>query len=134
MANIVNTRLLLNGPSIAIISVYMKSDGASGDLVDYTLIDPVVTLGLKAGDRLALAYITYNFAGFDSCIEFGSGLINPTFKWVVSEGTNYPIDFEPFGRLHDDSGLDGTCKLQITTTGFTSSADQGSMLIKVHKP
>src|SRR3990167_11447568 len=113
MANIVNTRLLLNGPSIAIISVYMKSDGATGDLVDYTLIDPVETLGLKSGQRLALAYMTYNFAGFDACIEFGSGLVNPTFKWVVSEGTNYPIDFEPFGRLHDDSGLDGTCQLQI---------------------
>ena len=134
MANIVSIRTLLNGPTQAIISVYMKSDGVSGDLVNYTLIDPVETLGLRVKARLSLAYIAYNFAGFDACIEFGSGLVDPTFKWVISEGTNFPIDFEPFGRLHDDSGLDGTCQLQITTTGFTSSVDQGSMLIKVRKP
>jgi len=134
MANVFNRKFLLNGPSTVIVSVYMKSDGATGELENQTLIDPVEDLGLKRTQRMSLEYIAYNFAGFDACIEFASGLVDPTFKWVISEGTNYPIDFGPFGRLLDDSGLDGTGKLQITTTGFTSIVDQGSMLIKVRKP
>src|SRR3972149_10000682 len=130
--NTVNIKTLLNGPRMAIVSVYLKSDGASGELDSYTLIDPAL-LGMKPKERLSLDYIAYNFAGFDACIEFASGLTEPTFKWVISEGTNHPIDFRPFGGLLDDSGMDGTGQLQITTTGFTSSVDQGSMIIQVRK-
>ena len=134
MANTVKKKILLNGPSQAILALYFKSDGATGELVGYTIIDPVVDLGMREGNRLTLQYLAYNFAGFDACIEFESGLTAPTFKWVLSEGTNHPVDFMPFGGLIDDSGMDGTGKLQITTTGFTSSVDQGALLLKVHKP
>ena len=134
MANIVKQKILLNGPSWAIVALYLKSDGASGDLVKQTILDPVVNFGMKSSDRMTLEYLAYNFAGFDASIEFESGLVDPTFKWVLSEGTNHPVDFLPFGGLIDDSGLDGTGKLQITTTGFTSLADQGALLLKVRKP
>ena len=133
MANIVKRKIILGG-SVVIYAIYLKSDGATGELVNLTLIDPVVDLGLPAKSRLTLDELTYNFAGFDASINFASGLIEPTFKWVLSEGTNHPVDFRTYGGLIDDSGLDGTGRLQITTTGFTSTVDQGSMLIKVRKP
>jgi len=132
--NIVTVKTLLSGPRHVILAVYLKSDGITGDLEQETLVDPVMDLGLKAGARLTLECLVHNFSGFDACIEFESGLVNNNFKWVLSEGTSDEIDFAPFGGLIDDSGLDGTGKLQITTTGLTASTDQGSILIKARKP
>ena len=132
--NTVTVKTLLSGARHVIISVYIKSDGATGDLEKETLIDPVDDLGLKPGSRLTLESLMHNFSGFDACIEFESGLVDNNFKWVLSEGTDSEVDFGPFGGMIDDSGLDGTGKLQITTTGLTSSTDQGSIIIKARKP
>jgi len=132
--NIVTVKTLLSGPRHIILAVYIRSDGATGDLEKETLVDPVADLGLKPGSRLTLECLVHNFSGFDACIEFESGLTSNNFKWVLSEGTDSEIDFAPFGGLIDDSGLDGTGKLQITTTGLSASTDQGSLLIKARKP
>ena len=127
--NIVNTKVLLNGPRNAVVSVYFRSDGASGELENYTLVDPEVTLGMAKKSRLMLLHVAYNFAGFDGVLEFASGGVTPNFKWVLSESANYPLDLSVFGGLIDDSGLDGQSKLQISTTGFTASTDQGSLIL-----
>ncbi len=111
----------------------MKSDGASGDLVSYTLVDPV-DYGLPAQARLRLNFMEYSFAGFDAVLEFGSGGVTPNFKWVLSETAMYPVDFGKYGYLIDDGDMDRTGLFQISTTGFTSSTDQGSMLISLQKP
>jgi hypothetical protein len=131
--NVVEVKQLLNGPSLVILAVYMKSDGATGELVNHTLLDPVVDLGLKSKHRLRLLQLLHNFAGFDAVISFDKGGVDPNWKWVLSEGTNHPVDFRPFGNIKDDSGLDGNGKLQISTTGFTSSTDQGSLLMVLKK-
>lgn len=133
MANTVNVSVLLSGPRNVLLAVYLKSDGATGELVNETLFGPA-DLGLPPSARLTLEALTYNFAGFDAVVQFDSGGVIPTFKWVLSEGTNAPADFEPYGGLRDGSGMDGTGELQITTTGFTASTDQGSILIKLRRP
>lgn len=133
MANTVAVKLLLNGDRNAIVHVYLRSDGASGELTNQTLIDPVVTLGMPAGSRLRLCRVEYNFAGFDAVLQYESGGVDPVWKWVMTEGTNAPINMEQYGNLVDDSSVDGTGKLQITTTGFTASTDQGSMIFKLLK-
>ncbi|TFH46938.1 MAG: hypothetical protein E4H01_09145 [Lysobacterales bacterium] len=133
MANIVTTKLLLNGPRNAIVLVYLESDGATGELDKETLVDPVVDLGLLDGARISLEYVAYNFAGFDARLEFASGLVDNNRKWVLSEGTNHPIDLGRFGGLYDDSTVDGTGQLQITTIGFTSSTDMGSIMLQLRK-
>lgn len=131
MANIVKKKIILGGPTGVVVAYYFKSDGSTGELTNYNILVPTTDLNLPAKSRLTLDELIYNFAGFDACISFGSGAIDPTFKWVLSEGTNHPINFRPYGALIDDSGIDGTGALQITTTGFTSSVDQGSLLIKL---
>lgn len=133
MANVVEVKMLSNGPLNIILGVYLRSDGATGELVKQTLLDPVADLGLKPSARLRLRYMAHNFAGFDAVVSFDAGLVDPNWKWVLSEGTNHPIDFGPFGNIKDDSGVDGTGKLQISTTGFTASTDQGSILIALQK-
>lgn len=132
MANTVEVQILESGPRNAMLLVYLKSDGASGELVNETLISRA-DLGVLATERLKLERVEYNFSGFDCVLEFASGGITPTRRWVLTEGTNYKVDFLKWGGLGDTSGMFGTGELQITTTGFTSSTDQGSILIKLKK-
>jgi hypothetical protein len=134
MANTVEKKLLLNGDRFAILAVYLRSDGASGELANEVLIDPVDDLGLKLGARLRLNEVTHSFAGFDAVLQFASGGVDPNWKWVLTAATNQPFDFGAFGNLIDDSGMDGNGKLTISTTGFTAAGDQGSILLKVRKP
>lgn len=131
--NILKIKTLLSGPRNLLLAIYMRSDGASGELVNQTLVNPV-DYGLPAKSRLRLVRLEYSFAGFDACLEYGSGGVDANFKWVLSETANHPVDFQTYGNLIDDSGLDGTGLLTISTTGFTSSTDQGSILLGLRKP
>lgn len=142
MANVVNIQLLENGPRNAMIAVYMRSDGATGDLASYPLLVPAAAvaanpyaggLGMDKNARLRLGRVEYNFSGFDAVLSFGSGTIPPNYKWVLTEGANCPVDFTCWTNLFDNSGMDGTEILAISTTGFTNSNDQGSILIQVIK-
>ena len=134
MANVVTTKQVINGERFIVLAVYLRSDGASGDLEDEVLLDPVEDLGLKANTRLRIESVMHSFAGFDGVLEFGSGGVNPNWKWVMPAGVGHPFDFGPFGNLFDDSGMDGNGKLMISTEGFDSEGDQGSMIIQLKKP
>lgn len=137
MANTVKVKILENGQRNLIVAVFLKSDGVTGELNKRTIIDPVADLGLKPSARLSLYKIMYNFAGFDSMVEFDCGVEDPSFnnfKWVLSEGANAKADFSRFGGVRDDSGINGTGKLQLTTAGFTSSTDFGSIIFELRMP
>lgn len=130
MSNTVKVKVLESGPRNFVLAVFLQSDGVTGELNAETLLDPV-DLGLTRKTRFSIQNIDYNFAGFDATLEFDSGSIDPNFKWALVEGANNPVDFSPYGGILDDSGIDGTGKLQITTSGFTSTQDFGSILIKL---
>jgi len=129
VANTVTVNVKENGPRNVQIHVFLQSDGVTGDLAGQVLLDPVVDLGMEPGQRLMLSRVDYNLAGFDAVLEFGSGGVTPNFKWVLVEGANNPQDFVKWGHIQDNSGMDGTGKLQLTTYGFTSTSDVGSMLV-----
>ncbi len=131
MAHKVTITKILPGAHRSQFHVYLESDGASGELTDQVLIDPVIDLGIPASSRPAIEKINYNFAGFDARIEFDTGLVDDKIIWVLPQnGDNY-IDFDPWGGLKDQSGLDGTGKIQLTTVGFGDAGDMGSLLIMV---
>ena len=131
MANIVNITPLIDGERVKVYHVYLKSDGASGDLDNYVLLDPE-DFGKDAVPSYKVVDILFHFAGFDANIGFDSGLQTKNLIWVLPEGADAQAKFGKYGGLTDrSSDLDGTGKLLLSTTGFTSSTDQGSMLIKV---
>lgn len=138
--NTVNINIIENGPKNVLLLVYMASDGVTGELFNYPLIT-LSQLGmllpgsstLPPRPRLRLSRIEYNYSGFDAVISFDSGTIPNNYKWVLTEGANAPVDFDAWGRVFDNSGLDGNGNLEISTVGFTSSTDQGSMLIRLVK-
>lgn len=132
MSNTVDITPILDGSKRIIYHVFLKSDGATGELVDEVLVDPVVDLGLKRTVRMTLEDVTFAFAGFDARIEFQTGLVDDTLIWVLPEGSDSYVDFSKYGGLKDRNGsLDATGKILISTTGFTSTTDQGSILLKV---
>ena len=131
MANTVQITPILKGSRKLVYHVYLKSDGAEGELVNKTLLDPQ-DLGLRKIPNFTLERVTFAFAGFDANIGFESGLVDPTFIWVLPEGSDSSIDFDKFGGLKDRSStLDGRGKLLINTVGFTSSTDQGSLILEL---
>lgn len=134
MANTVSIKKLLDGPRSAIFFVYVRNDGSSGELVDQVIIDPNSDLSpvMGSGMKLSIAKVWFSLAGFDIVLKFESTPDVPV--WVLPAGTNTSkADFTEFGGLQDQSGIDATGKLLISTSGFSSSADQGSFIIKVNK-
>ena len=131
MANTVTVTKILPGNHRSQVHIFFKSDGVTGDLADHVLVDPVNDLGIPASSKIVIEMITYNFSGFDARIEFDNGLVDDNMIWVLpSDGGNH-LDFNPWGGLKDLPGLDGTGAIQITTTGFSSTGDEGSMLLMV---
>ena len=131
MAHTVTITNILPGNHRSQYHVFLSSDGASGELVDQVLIDPVTDLGTLASDKMVIERVTYNFAGFDARLEFDNGGVDDNMIWVLPAVGDNNLDFNSWGGLKDLPGLDGSGALQITTNGFGDAGDQGSILIMV---
>ena len=123
---------LLDGDSLTIIQVFMQGGDPGGELVNEVLIDPAELD--PPSKRIEVQEIMHDFVGFDATISFGSGLVDQTNIWVLPgvAAASYR-DFRPFGNFRDRSGLDGTGKLQISTKGFLTTDNVGSILLRVRK-
>jgi len=137
MANVVNIRKLNDGPKHATFHVYFRSDGSSGELVNYTLIDPNTDLlpSMGVGQRLSLIKVWYGLAGVDVKLSFDKQAnTDDTPVWIVpASALSGHVNFNEFGGIPDKTGIDASGKLLITTTGLLTVADQGSLIIKVAK-
>ena len=134
MAHTVTTTKIYTGDRLAIFHVYLGSDGQSADLTDEVIIDPVVDLGLDTKARMGIEHMIFGLStGLAVRVEFDTGLVDDKMIWVLTEHVSF-VDFRPISSLRDKSGLDGTGKLQITTTGLSVANTQGSMTIQVRYP
>ncbi len=134
MAHKINITKLMDGPKQAIFHVYIENDGASGEIVDQVIVNPVTLVPtMKGVPSLTLEKTLHSFAGFDVKLEFES-LVNDTPIWVLAERGENHTCFKGFSGLKDrSSALDGSGKLMFTTVGFTSAGDMGSFIIQVRK-
>lgn len=133
MANTVNIVKLMDGPRQAIFHVYIESDGSSGEITDLVLIDPTqLSPTTKGVPSLTIEEIWHSFAGFNAKLEYDSLVDTPV--WVLTENNDHKTCLKEFGGLKDRSNLlDGTGKLLLTTVGFSSAGDMGSLVIQVRK-
>src|SRR5882757_8830026 len=120
MAHTINVTKILDTTNAkhAIFQIFLMSDGVSGELNKFTIIDPVIDLGFSKGTpTLAVVELWFEFIGFNVRLEYGGLTQYPI--WVMpSSASDNNICFSEFGGLKDRSGIDGNGKLQITTTGF----------------
>ena len=129
MANTVNKRTVIDGPKIAIIHVYLASDGASGELTDQVIVD-VSTL-TPAPTSVSVRRVYGHCTGFTSTLEFDA-TTDVAFLNLPS-GEGFDVNFERFGGLKDNSGAGSTGDIVLTTSGFTAAGDAGWLVIKVEK-
>lgn len=130
MANRIDVKVIESGPRNVVLHVFMQSDGIAGDVTNYVLLRPS-DIGLPTNTRFNLRQIDHSLAGFDCILGFDNGLIPTNSKWVLAEGANNPLCLDYMGGIKDDSGLDGDGALIISTLGFNSTADVGSLVIRL---
>ncbi len=132
MANRIEVTKLLDGPRHLIYHVYLKSDGASGDIDSYTLIDPA-TENMGSSVQFTIEDVTWGFNGFSANLHFEL-LVDDTLIWVLPPSAGNYVDFKKYGGLKDrGSVLDATGKILLSTTGFAADGDEGSLIVKVRK-
>lgn len=129
MSNIVKT-LVSDGPTKAIIQVYLESDGIEEELVDYVLLDPVLDF-LPIADQISILQIWYGLAGFSATLSFDDLTDFPS--WTLPGDNDGYYDFRYFGGLKDRSGIDHTGKLLISTSGFSPQPKKGTIIIEIKK-
>ena len=132
MAHLVEITDIFKGDRYAVFHVHLKSDGVSAELSDEVIIDPVEDFGLGSDTRFAIEHITSSLTGFTAVIEFDTGLVTDKTPWLLTPDVGFS-DFRHFSALKDKSGIDGTGKIQITTTDFSGSGE-GTFVIKIRKP
>lgn len=137
MANTISKMMIMDGPSHVTLHCFMQSDGASGDLTNYVLLDPATELtpAMPRRQDLILKQIWYELAGYTLTFAFDG--LAPWPFWTLNEGSNVQHDWRFFGGIRDNSsaplGLDSTGKLLISTQGFTSAADSGAFVLWLEK-
>ncbi len=132
MANVVAITKIQDGPRNAIFHLYLESDG-SGELTDEVLIDPTVDFdpALPGKPIMIIEKLWYNLVGFSAALKFDY-LVEGTPVWVVSEDGD--ADFSPMGGLKDRSGeIDGTGKLLLSTVGFATAGEHGTIILQIKK-
>ena len=124
----------MDGSKNAAFHIFITSDGASADLTDYVVIDPALSFdpAFKNVPSMTVEEIYYDLAGFDAFLDFDY-LLSDTPLWAMSGNQYAEAEFKCVGGLKDRSNkLDGTGKLQITTSGL-AAGKFGSIIIKVRK-
>lgn len=140
MANRIDITQIQDGPSDVVYHVYFESDGASGELTNFTIIDPVNIVNpnigkppLPPGNCFNIQQVWFYFTGFDANLQFASA--NPAKVVVLSTGIDSYADFRVFGGVADRTPASNfpTGAIQINTAGFSSAGCFGMLVIKVRK-
>ncbi len=74
MANRIEVTKLLEGQRHLIYHVYLKSDGASGDLESEIIIDPA-NEDMGSNDVFTIEDVTYGLNGFSASLHFELGTV-----------------------------------------------------------
>lgn len=140
MANLVQITVEQDGPSDTVYTVYLESDGSSGELSGQTIIDPALlynekynSTGLPATNMLNIQQIWYFLSGFDVIVQFGGTV--PMKRLLLTPSVDSYQDFRPMGGLADKNPPANipNGKLQINTNGFSSAGCYGTIIFKVKK-
>lgn len=135
MANTIQKTKLLDGARECTFHFYIASDGVSGNLVDYVLVDPATDLvpALSNTPSLTVMKIYYDLAGFNGLLLFNYlSTGNPI--WQMTKDNYGECCFDYFGGIKDRSQSgDGNGKILLTTNGFTTVSNTGTFVITLRK-
>lgn len=128
MANTVTIRKVIDGPSRAVIHVYMAYVDTSEN-TDTVVVDASDLSG--APSKLTVSRVSGNLRGYTAILEFDATADVPFLSLPGDDYFDYC--FEHFSGLKDNSGSGSTGDITISTTGFSASGDAGWLVIEVKK-
>jgi len=121
MANTVKVRTVEEGPRNVIVHVALESDGITGEVVNQKILE---------GSRFVIMGVKSSLSGFDVILSFDD--LSDIPAWVCTPDSK-PQDFFSIGGIADPGGLDSQKNLLLSTSGFTSAGDKGTMIIHARK-
>lgn len=135
MAHRVEVTKLLAGPKHWILHVYIESDGASGDLDSYVLINPDDE-DLDGATKFTIENITWGFDGFSTRLHFEL-LTLDNLIWVLPDSSCSYVEFnntQGAGLTDRGQPVDNPSgRLLLTTRGLSDAGDAGSFIIKLRR-
>lgn len=131
----VTTKIVGQGDANFILHVSLESDGVSGELEDYVLLDPTeFTPALPASPAVRIMTIWYSTVWFDIVLKYGG--LAPRAVWTLARDGPGKFDFTKIGGLSDystDPPSDRDGKLLISTSDFGTPGAIGHLVIAVKK-
>ena len=138
MANVVNVWKIMDGVSHVTLHCFLKSDGASGEIINRVLLDPAVDLvpPMLRQQDLIVKQIWYESSNFNITLAFDQGATSWPF-WTLTAGAAVHHDWRFFGGIRDHSdtpfGMASTGKLLMSTTGFTNAFSSAAFVLWLEK-
>ena len=129
MANTVTKTLLLDSPTMAVLHVYLKSDGSSGELSNVVLFDASALVGAYAASSIEV--IDCSLAGFSAVLEFDATTDVPVL--VLPADEHFRADYRDMATLRNPQGAGSTGDITITSSGFTVATDEAHIILQVKK-
>ena len=128
------------GSKGTIMHVYLESDGESGELDDYALLDQIgdpdfpetndFVPSRDPADKLRIMRVWYSSSWFDLELKFDA--LEKTTPWVLNRDGGGFHDFSYFGGLKDLSDPERFGKLLITTSGFESPGARATLILDMN--
>ena len=122
MANVVNTQLLMDGPSNVIIKLTGILDTA--DITSTVLLDPATlsSMGENLGlaNRLVIDKVSYNVESPLAVNLYWDATTPILINSLVNSGDD--LEYKRFGGLWNNSGVGITGKISYTTQGWSVGA------------
>lgn len=133
MANTIRVTKLLEGSKDTFFHIYIQGDGIQPDFTNEIVVDPTVDLSpaMDPVPTLTLVEVWYSVPVGNLILSFND--LNPTQMWILGGNDSNHISFEKFGGLKDQSGIDGTGSLLISTVGLNTGSQTMSCVVKVRK-
>lgn len=137
MAHKIVKTALKRGSKGTLLHVYLESDGESGELEDFELIDQagdpdfpelnVFEPARAASDKMRLWQVWYSSSWFDVELKFDA--LDKTTPWILTRDGPGHYCFEHFGGIVDFSDKERFGKLLLSTSGFGEAGARATLIL-----
>lgn len=134
MANTTTKSVMIDGPRMYAVHIYLASDGAAGELSDYIAVDVSALQAVIPGqacDHVRVHRVYGLMSGFSLTLEFDA-TTDQAFM-TFPDGVFTFLDVAPYGGIEDPEASGSTGDIVATTSGFTAAGDVGYLVIEVEK-
>jgi hypothetical protein len=135
MANTVTKTTVTDSKRLAVVHVYLQSDGSSGELTDEVVIDVSALARGPEGnlcDHVRVRRVYGSMDGFTAFLEFDA-TTDDRFLNFPNGAPGVYADFTAYGGVEDPESSGTTGDVILTTAGFTAATDAGWFVIEAEK-